>query len=1044
MKKIVFLSLVLLLCICAMGAFTVNALTEPGEGIDVYSVTFTDGEKTVVSQGVVGCDVSIPAIFATEDCRFFVDGKEIDPDTLVFEASDITVQVIYTPTISIASCNLSFRDSIAIKYAVKSNRADVKLLIWTAPMADYTLGTESKVIEKAYIEKINGTEYYVFDYTDLAAKQMTDVVYARACVEDENGVYYSNVAKYSILQYAYNKLGKTGTATSNDDLKAMLGAMLEYGAAAQKYFGYNLDRLATMDFYQVKLSGGLLDDGCKSGLYLPGDQVTLTAPATQADGKIFWHWVDASGNIVSTNATFALTVGSQNNTYTPVYTEHNYVSYPGKEPTCTEDGYAAYKVCSVCGDNDYTVIPAKGHSYVSYPGKEPTCTEDGYAAYEECSACGDNNYTVIPAGHSYVSYPGKDPTCTEDGYKPYQSCSACGDNNYTVIPAGHNYVSYPGEDATCTTDGHTAYQMCSVCGDNNYTVIPAGHKYDSYLGKDATCTASGYKAYRVCSVCGDNDYTVIPAKGHSYVSYPGKDATCTASGYKAYRVCSACGDNDYTVIPANGHKYVSYPGKDATCTEDGYKPYKSCSACGDNNYTVISARHNYIFYPGMDATCEKEGYEPYQRCSGCGDNNYVAIPKKEHSYISYSGKDATCTEDGWTAYKSCSACGDNDYTVLPATGHVSDGEKCIYCGIFEYKITVNYLYKSGGVAAVSAVVKVWEGSTYSIASPTINGYVADITVVSGTATGNRVVKVTYAIGLSGGSDESGEDIEWDLFGYTPPSPMDSYTRVDANGNPDANGEYILFGEYPQTIKANNVTIRGVTDSRGYYLGSDGAYYAKVTATPYASGYTFSTGKTVSSGAVYYFKVEPIRWRILSENGDTALILCDSIIANKRFDDSSNNYAESEIRAWLNAEFYNAAFDSLQRELILITTVDNSVASTGGFSNPYVCEDTNDKVFLLSCEDVTNADYGFVTHPYDYGIARQRQTSDYTRATGAHMSTSIDYYGNGLWWLRSPDYSIDDTVREVNVDGYVLDYFLGGNLVYTRYVGVVPALQIRLK
>lgn len=154
----------------------------------------------------------------------------------------------------------------------------------------------------------------------------------------------------------------------------------------------------------------------------------------------------------------------------------------------------------------------------------------------------------------------------------------------------------------------------------------------------------------------------------------------------------------------------------------------------------------------------------------------------------------------------------------------------------------------------------------------------------------------------------------------------------------------MFGEYPQTIKANEVTVGTSADTRGYYLGSDGYYYAKVTATPYSSGYTFSTSATVSSGTVYYFKVEPIKWRILTESGGTALILCESIIANKRYAASSNNYMNSEIRAWLNGEFYNKAFTALQQELIQITNVDNSVYSTGYSSNSYACANTNDKIF----------------------------------------------------------------------------------------------------
>ncbi len=253
------------------------------------------------------------------------------------------------------------------------------------------------------------------------------------------------------------------------------------------------------------------------------------------------------------------------------------------------------------------------------------------------------------------------------------------------------------------------------------------------------------------------------------------------------------------------------------------------------------------------------------------------------------------------------------------------------------------------------------------------------------------------------------------------------------------GNYIWFGEYPQTIKANDVTVGTTTDSRGYYLGSDGLYYAKVTATPY-SGYKFSNDTTVTSGTEYYFKVEPIKWRILNESGGTALILCESIIANKRYDDSSNNYMNSEIRAWLNNEFYNTAFTALQKELIQITNVDNSVYSTGYDSNPYACANTNDKIFLPSYREMVNSAYGFNSNSSAYDTARRRLTSDYSRATGAYMNTDTGYYyGNGYWWLRSPDniYSL-----------YALFVYRSGDVVYKYYVydtiyGVVPALKIQL-
>ena len=260
------------------------------------------------------------------------------------------------------------------------------------------------------------------------------------------------------------------------------------------------------------------------------------------------------------------------------------------------------------------------------------------------------------------------------------------------------------------------------------------------------------------------------------------------------------------------------------------------------------------------------------------------------------------------------------------------------------------------------------------------------------------------------------------------------------------GNYIYFGEYPQTIKASDVTVGDVADEDGYYLGSDGERYAKVVADPYNSGYTFSNNSSVTSGNTYYFKVEPIRWRILSESDGKAFILCNRIIANKAYDaDNDNNYANSDIRAWLNDEFYKTAFGELQQAIIQTTEVDNSAQSTGYSYNPYACANTFDKVFLLSYREVTNSDYGFQSNS-SYNTARYMLTSDYSRATGAQMNTGTGssyyegYYGNGwMWWLRSPYINRSNSARCVSYNGSISDY----NQVYYDMNGVAPALVITM-
>lgn len=266
-----------------------------------------------------------------------------------------------TPELSIAYCNLSFRDSVCIKYAVESNVSNVKILIWTAPEAEYTVGTHDDEITEYYTEEINSVSHMIFDYTELVAKQMTDVVYARAYSQVDGVDYYSEVNKYSILQYAYNKLGKTATASTDTELKEMLTHMLAYGAAAQKYLDdYKVDRLATADWYQVKVTAGVLDDGCAHGLYLPGDKVTMTAPVTDADGATFAYWADSKNNKIATTATYELTVGSTNEVYTPVYVKYS----SGLEIEEDDRAGVAYIIgIGTCTDTDIVIPSASDSGY---------------------------------------------------------------------------------------------------------------------------------------------------------------------------------------------------------------------------------------------------------------------------------------------------------------------------------------------------------------------------------------------------------------------------------------------------------------------------------------------------------------------------------------------------------------------------------------------------------------------------------------------------------------------------------------------------------
>lgn len=159
------------------------------------------------------------------------------------------------PAVSIAHFNLAFGNQVYILYAVRIENADVEGLspfmqFWTAEPSDYdntAPASVSSVFDYRTLEdSTDGEKFFVFVYTDLTARQMADVIYARAAVEVNGQTYYSEPRSYSICEYAAKKLGIVPGVEGTDDqnLRALLLSMLDYGTKAQLYTGYRTDCLA--------------------------------------------------------------------------------------------------------------------------------------------------------------------------------------------------------------------------------------------------------------------------------------------------------------------------------------------------------------------------------------------------------------------------------------------------------------------------------------------------------------------------------------------------------------------------------------------------------------------------------------------------------------------------------------------------------------------------------------------------------------------------------------------------------------------------------
>ena len=106
--------------------------------------------------------------------------------------------------------------------------------------------------------------------------------------------------------------------------------------------------------------------------------------------------------------------------------------------------------------------------------------------------------------------------------------------------------------------------------------------------------------------------------------------------------------------------------------------------------------------------------------------------------------------------------------------------------------------------------------------------------------------------------------------------------------------------------------------------------------------------------------DPICWDVLDKDGDAMLLISHDVITYQRFSDNHKCviWEDSQIRSWLNQEFYAEAFDEEEQASIRETTLEN--LSTVGFAahvdpsgDVQVREsrpDTKDKIFLLSWKE----------------------------------------------------------------------------------------------
>lgn len=313
---------------------------------------------------------------------------------------------------------------------------------------------------------------------------------------------------------------------------------------------------------------------------------------------------------------------------------------------------------------------------------------------------------------------------------------------------------------------------------------------------------------------------------------------------------------------------------------------------------------------------------------------------------------------------------------------------------------------------------------------------------------------------------------------------------------EKDGAHLTFGEYPQTQVTDvaletmlNLTLgslptkedtAGWTDYGYYQSGIRDSYfwYRDVTynSVKYRAVYGTAFRPTRASketpsyneqvykfGDVYWFKFEPIRWRILTRSAQDIFVIGDIALDAREFNASldprvrddkviyPNNYKESDIRKWLNDEFAKTAFDDVLMSKIEIGEVDNSTPFNG--NDDYLCENTFDKVFLPSIAETTNVDYGFLSSFTHSNTARYFEASDYAKTQGVHVFNVYSDLENPSFqdtvqYGRKKDVGIllrTPTAENGGDKVYVYNTFGEGQSHYSDIMlyGIVPALRLKV-
>ena len=339
--------------------FQNGSLVTTFESASYVGVKTADNLIWYMTGGYLGTSVTTAVLYDSSllidaDLLYVPGGVEVT--FTLTENEDGTLTLSYKaaePPVSLKpkSPALSFEDEVFINVFFTAENLgdlgmeDMGLITWT------TARTEGTVADAEY--NIPGATYdatvdrYIVRSQGIRPQQLSDTLYFKIYIRLSDGSYlYTKLLNYSPKTYATNMLNSTASSAS---LKALMVAMLNYGAAAQTYFSYkpyNLmnssltaEQKAMVSSYSASMVNSLpKPDALKTGIFSNSGGYSAKKPAVSFEGAFsinyfftpsntassmkMYYWTQEDYEAVTTlspnNATGSIKMTNEDGVYTAV------------------------------------------------------------------------------------------------------------------------------------------------------------------------------------------------------------------------------------------------------------------------------------------------------------------------------------------------------------------------------------------------------------------------------------------------------------------------------------------------------------------------------------------------------------------------------------------------------------------------------------------------------------------------------------------------------------------------------------------------------